>query len=272
MPIGAIPEISERDMRLVQTLAYRMAGIRLADGKRQLVSHRLAKRLRERGLDSYGDYCQLVQRPDEAHELQLCINALTTNETYFFRHKPQWDFIAERLMPAWSASARVARVWSAACSTGEEPYSLAILARELMPGRDVAIDATDINDAVLRTAEAAAYGEYALQKVTPLCLARHFRPLGDGRHAVGHAPRAQVRFRRESLLEPGPGRGPYDLVLMRNVLIYFDEPSKARAIQEATRRLQAGGHLIIGGAESLGTRADGLEYITPGIYRKADHD
>src|SRR5258708_2637089 len=94
------PELSDHDLRTVQALAYRLAGIRIADGKRMLVQHRLSRRVRERGLASYRDYCALLARPEEAAEVQRCVNALTTNETFFFRHKQHWDFIAERVVPA----------------------------------------------------------------------------------------------------------------------------------------------------------------------------
>jgi chemotaxis protein methyltransferase CheR len=270
MPLAATPDLDDQEMRAVQSLVYRLAGIRIADGKRLLVQHRLAKRLRERGVGSYRDYCALVARPEEGDELQRCLNALTTNETYFFRHKQHWDFIVEQAVPAWRESRRLPRAWSAACSTGEEPYSLAILARELIPDRPPTIDATDINDAVLRAAEAGIYGAYALQKATPRCLERHFRPLGDERWAVLPELRALVRFKRANLLEPSSG-APYDLVLLRNVLIYFDEPSKARALKLVAERMAPGGWLLIGGAESLGARGAGFDYVQPGIYRRSSH-
>jgi chemotaxis protein methyltransferase CheR len=267
------PELSDQDMRAVQSLIYRLAGIHIADGKRLLVQHRLAKRLRERGVDSYRAYCTLVERAEEGDELQRCVNALTTNETYFFRHKHHWDFIAERILPLWKEQRRMPRAWSAACSTGEEPYSLAILARELMPEHSLVIDATDINDAVLRAAEAGVYGAYALQKATPGCLARYFTPCGDERWSIAPALRALVRFRRANLLEPSSGQ-PYDLVLLRNVLIYFDEPSKTRALKQVAGRMAPGAWLLIGGAESLGAASaatSAFEYVSPGIYRRTSN-
>jgi chemotaxis protein methyltransferase CheR len=270
MALAMTPELSDPEMRAVQTLIYRLAGIRIADGKRLLVQHRLAKRLRERGVGSYRDYCSLLARPDESDEVQRCINALTTNETFFFRHHQHWDFISKQVIPTWQESRRTPRAWSAACSTGEEPYSLAILARELMPDRPPAIDASDINDVVLRTAEAGIYGAYAVQKATAGCLERHFRPLGDERWAVHPEVRAMVRFRRANLLEPSTGQN-YDLVLLRNVLIYFDEPSKALALKLVAERMAVGAWLLIGGAESLGARGAGFDYHAPGIYRKAAH-
>jgi chemotaxis protein methyltransferase CheR len=270
MHLIAAPELTDNDMRTVQALIYRIAGIRIADGKRMLVQHRLARRLRERGIASYRDYCALIGRAEEANELQRCINALTTNETYFFRHKQHWDFITEHAAPIWSESRRAPRAWSAACSTGEEPYSLAILARELMPDRGLMIDATDINDAVLRTAESGIYGPYAMQKATPLCRERHFRPLDQERWEVQPALRAAVRFRQANLLEPSSG-APYDLVLLRNVLIYFDEPSKVRALKLVAERMTPGGWLLIGGAESLGARGAGFDYFAPGVYRRSAH-
>lgn len=259
--------LSDRDLRLFQQLAYRLAGIRIADGKRLLVQTRLTKRLRARRLTDFGEYHALIMQPHEEAELQLCLNALTTNETFFFRHKPQWDFIAGHIFAHWRASQRTPRIWSAACSTGEEPYSLAILLRECLPEHEAVIDATDINDAVLRTAQAGIYGDYGVQKASPGCLARYFIRQPPDRWRLIDGIRSQVRFRRANLLETAPGPR-YDLVLLRNVLIYFDEPSKARALATVTSRIAAGGWLMLGGAESLGSRCPGFAYVAPGIYQK----
>jgi chemotaxis protein methyltransferase CheR len=158
MSSTASSELSDQQLRYVQSLVYRLSGIHLHDGKRQLVEHRLSRRLRDRQLVSYAQYIELLKQPGETAELQRCLNALTTNETFFFRHKQHWDFIASQVVPAWKTRHRLPRAWSAACSTGEEPYSLAILLSELLPTQSAVIDATDINDAVLRTAKTGLYG------------------------------------------------------------------------------------------------------------------
>ncbi len=259
--------LADLHLRLFQELAYRMAGIRIADSKRLLVQTRLAKRLRARSVADFGQYHALIMQPHEAAELQLCLNALTTNETFFFRHKPQWDYIVEQVFPRWRAAQRTPRMWSAACSTGEEPYSLAILLRESLSEREAVIDATDINDAVLRVAQAGTYGAYGVQKASPACITKYFQRLDQDRWRLVDDVRGRVRFRQANLLETGHGPA-YDLVMLRNVLIYFDEPSKARALDVVGRRIAEGGWLVLGGAESLGSRCPGFTYVAPGIYQK----
>jgi len=270
MVTDSTPELTRSDLSTVQELVYRLAGIRLADGKKQLVQHRLSRRLRERHLDSYHDYCQLLGRSEEEAERQRFLNALTTNETYFFRHKQHWDFIIDHLIPAWRAARHPPRIWSAACSTGEEPYSVAILMRELFMDKPSTIDATDINDLVLRTAREGTYGSYALQKVTPLCLERYFEPATAERWTVTKKVRDLVNFRQVNLLQTTSGSA-YDLILCRNVLIYFDDASKDRALRVIAQRMSPTSYLMIGGAESLGSLHTYFEFQAPGIYRKVQH-
>ena len=264
------PALTDPEMREVQALVYRQAGIRVADGKRLFVQHRLARRLVAREVHTYRDYCALIQNPAETKELQRFINALTTNETFFFRHKHHWDFLTERIFPAWSSLRRSPRAWSAACSTGEEAYSLAILAHDLLPKATLAIDGTDINDTVLETAAKGIYGEYALQKATAACRERHFRACGPQQWTVLPHVRALVQFRQANLLVPTRGSS-YDLVLLRNVLIYFDEDAKAKVLTHIASRMAPEGWLFLGGAEHFGPRQELLQYVAPGIYRKPAH-
>ncbi len=262
-------EITAEEMQGFQALALEQAGIRLVEGKRLLVQNRLSRRLQARGMRSFGEYLALLGLTSESEELRQCIAALTTNETYFFRHANQWDFIQNRILPRpGSDQGRSWRAWSAACSSGEEPYSLGILLRSCMPDRAVSIEATDINQHVLDLAREGVYGEYALQKATEGCLARWFEPAGVRRWRIVPEVRQLVSFRCANLLEPGAGGG-FDLVLLRNVLIYFDDRSKSRALEGVAKRLRPAGWLLLGGAESLGQRSNGFDYIAPGIYRRS---
>ncbi len=259
------------EMRLFQELIYREAGIRLADVKANLVQGRLRKRLEALGLDSFRAYHDLVTSPGHDDEFQRCLEALTTNETFFFRHKQHWDFILDDLLPEWKRSTGrgTFRAWSAASSTGEEPYSLAIAldAGLSQSGCKATVEATDINTQVLARAKAGIYGTYALQKLTPHCLARYFTPAGDECHQVQGRIRSMVEYHQHNLQEPSRGQ-PCDLVLVRNVLIYFDTASKAKVVTHVAARIRPGGYLILGGAESLSDPKGLFEYVRPTIYRK----
>lgn len=260
------------EMKLFQDLMYREAGIRLADVKTSLVQGRLRKRLEELGLDSFRAYHDHVVDPAHPDEFQRCLEALTTNETYFFRHKQHWDFILGTVLPEWRQAARGResfRAWSAASSTGEEPYSLAIALDAGLAGSGCTarVDATDINTQVLARAKAGVYGQYALQKLTPDCLKRYFTATGPGHSQVNAKIRGMVEYRQHNLQEPSAGPS-YDLVLLRNVLIYFDAASKATVIRHLAARIRPGGWLILGGAESLSDPTGTFTYVRPTIYRK----
>lgn len=266
------PELKPADFRLFQQLIYREAGIRLPESKVGLVRSRLRGRVQERCGGDYHAYHDLVLRPGEGDELQRCIDALTTNETFFFRHKQHWDHICATVLPQWLAQrppGRAFRAWCAACSTGEEPYSLAIACVDGFCGRDarVEIEASDINTTVVDRARQARYGRYALQKVTEACRRAYF-VADDAEHfQVAPAVRAVVRFGQHNLQQPRSG-GPYDLVLLRNVMIYFDEAMKARVLTHVTASLRPGGYLYLGGAETLSACQAAYDVVRPTIYRK----
>ncbi len=259
-------------MKLFQDLIYREAGINLPDMKANLVQGRLRKRLDTLGLDSYRAYHALVMQPGNGEELQECLEALTTNETFFFRHKQHWDFVLGTILPEWKRNASPGatyRAWSAASSTGEEPYSLAIaLAAGLPKGSKATVDATDINTKVLARAKAGSYGEYALQKLTPQCLKTYFHAAAKGdRHQVNDDIRSMVHFSQHNLQQASHG-APYDLVMLRNVLIYFDAASKATVMRHLLPRIKPGGWLFLGGAETLSDASGEMTYVRPTIYRK----
>lgn len=265
------PVLQASEMRLFQDLIYREAGINLPDAKVNLVQGRLRKRLDALDLDSYRAYHSHVSQPGNEAELQQCLEALTTNETFFFRHKQHWDFILDTILPEWQRGAArnaVFRAWSAASSTGEEPYSLAIvLEAGLSAGRTGTVEATDINTQVLARAKAGTYGDYALQKLSPQCLQRYFQAVQGGRHQVNDELRSRVHFSRHNLLEPSRG-SPCDLIMLRNVLIYFDAASKATVLRHMAARLKPGGWLFLGGAETLSDSSNQFAYVRPTIYRK----
>jgi chemotaxis protein methyltransferase CheR len=273
LDLAADITLSESEMQLFQEMMYREAGIRMADAKINLVQSRLRKRLDALELGSFRDYFAYATAPGHQAELQSCLEALTTNETFFFRHKQHWDFLLGELLPEWRRSVPAGasfRAWSAASSTGEEPYSLAIALDAALRGSglNARIDATDINTQVLARAKSGIYSTYALQKITPQCLKRYFAPCQDAqRQQVIEPIRAMVTFRQHNLTHPSSGQ-PYDLILLRNVLIYFDQASKSAVMAQVGARLRPGGWLILGGAESLSDRQGTFDYHRPTIYRK----
>jgi chemotaxis protein methyltransferase CheR len=268
------PVLKDSEFRKYQRLMYDHAGIQLNESKHALVQNRLRKRLRLLGLTSYEEYFKLVVDPAHPEEFQECMNALTTNETYFFRHKNHWDFFTGEFIPELKAARqgkqlKEIRLWSAAASVGAEAYSAAIAVEELLPeeqGWSLTIDATDLNVEVLRQAREGRFNAYAVQKLTKHCLTKYFALEGQ-EYVVREKLRAKVNFRRHNLLEEMRG-ACYDLVFLRNVLIYFDEASKSRVVDNVANRIRKGGYLILGGAESLTAHRERFEYVKPTIFRK----
>lgn len=271
MVMCTTPDLQLFELRLFQDLIYRQAGIHLTDAKRALVQTRLRERLLEREVGSYGAYHRLVVAEDD--ELQQCIDALTTNETFFFRHQGHWNWFTGTYLREWllgRAPHQGLRIWSAGCSSGEEAYTTAILLRDRLPAdAPFVIDATDINASVLAQARQAEYGRYALQLVSDEHRHRCFQQLTPHRWRLRDSHRAEVRFARGNLLQPLVGP-TFDLVFMRNVLIYFDEAGRRRALEQAHRRLRPGGVIVVGGSETLQDQLDLFTPIAPAIYRKRE--
>lgn len=268
------PGLSRLEFKLFQELMYTHAGVRFPDAKALLMRNRLKKRLGALGLGSFKQYHDLITRPENAGELRECLNVLTTNETYFFRHQEHWDFLAATVVPEWKAArprGAVFRAWSAAASTGAEAYSAAMRLRELLPaaaGYRFSVDATDINQNVLDQAKRAEFDDYAVQNVDKQELSRCFlhdpeRNLYRLRPEIASG----VRFRRHNLLEPSRGAA-YDLVFLCNVLIYFDEASKRTVMERLLPRLRRGSYLFLGAADSIPTRNDQFERVKNTIHRR----
>jgi chemotaxis protein methyltransferase CheR len=265
---------SDADFRSLARLAYEYAGIALADSKRNLVYTRLSRRLRALGLASFRDYRNHLASTES--ELEQFINAISTNLTRFFREGHHFDhFRAHIAAPFSTAMPRSAgsrlRVWSAGCSTGEEAYTIAIvLAHQIrdIAQHDVRILATDIDTAVLAKGMG---GEYALSGIgdIPTTYREYFRASGNGGDVVmDGSVRSLIRFGRLNLMESWPFRGKFDAIFCRNVMIYFDNPTKAQIVDRFTQQLQPGGFLYIGHSESLMGSHPGLRLVGRTVYRR----
>lgn len=253
----------------IRRLVYAEAGIDLGPSKQSLVESRLARRLRELHLDTYEQYLATVKADRTGDELVMLLDAISTNVTSFFRERVGLDEIARRHAAAVKSGQRRLRYWSAASSSGQEAYSLAMLLAESAPtdGLDLAILGTDISTRVLGQARRGRYPASQLASI-PETMRRHLRDGGD-LFEIDPSLRQLCVFNRLNLIKPPfPMRGPFDAVLCRNVMIYFDQPTRERLVREIHRLLKPGGVLVTGQAESLAGRSEGFEPIRPSIYER----
>lgn len=267
----AAPQITDGEFRDLRAWIYRQAGIHLSDQKKALVCGRLAPRMRHYRLARFADYFRLLQDGGHPGEPQVAVDLLTTNETHFFREPRHFDFVREQVVPAHRASGRPLRVWSAACSSGEEPYTIGMVLASSMGAVPWDVLASDLSTRVLERARTAHY-PMARAKTIPRehLLAHCLKGTGahDGTFIVGAEVTSRVRFMQVNLNESLPRLGEFDLVFLRNVMIYFDAPTKQQVVQRILSCLRPGGHLVIGHSESLATLACGLKPLAPSIYRK----
>ncbi|HXN46398.1 MAG TPA: protein-glutamate O-methyltransferase CheR [Bryobacteraceae bacterium] len=257
----------------IRQLAYDTFGLDLRAGKETLVSARLGKHIRKSGCRSFDEYYRHVVEDSTGEALIHLIDALTTNHTSFFRESAHFDFLRKVLLPEWKNRAAI-EIWSAACSSGEEPYSIAMCILEelgAVPPGKVHILATDISTRVLAAAAKGIYPAERFEAFSPVQLRGHWlRGERDfaGSYRAKKELRAMIEFRRLNLLEPGPRLGPFPLIFCRNVMIYFDKPTQRQVVERLAGSLEPGGYLLTGHAESLTGIDHGLHYVQPAVYRK----
>ena len=268
--------LGDSDYEFLRRLVYERSRINLGADKRALVTGRLAKRLRALKIGTYREYCRWLRTPAGEDELGNLVDVISTNHTRFFREERHFDWLRSVLLPQWQAGGRSGvpfRAWSAAASSGEEPFTLAIVLSELFGiDGDWAIEATDISTRVLARAESAIYDEEKVAPVPRELLRRYFqRGFGqwEGSFRVRDALRSHVRFQQLNLLQPQyPFVQRFHLILCRNVMIYFDRPTQETLIGKLTEQLEPGGHLLVGHSESLGGIRHSLRQLQPAIYLK----
>ncbi|MFI3135210.1 MAG: CheR family methyltransferase [Methylococcaceae bacterium] len=245
-------------------------GIILKDGKQAMVMGRLEKRLRLLNLNNYGDYFRRLGMPGEETETRLAIDLLTTNETYFFREPQHFDFLRTQLLPKHPLS-KTLRIWSAASSSGEEAYTLALLLAEYLPSKQWEIIGTDISSRVLEKAREGLYQLSAAEKIPPVLLKKYClrgRDEYEGFLLIDPILRKQVKFQHANLVEDLPELGMFDIIFLRNVMIYFEQDTKQRVIERLYSRLLPGGHFIISHSESLNGLKTPLKMLMPSVYQK----
>jgi chemotaxis protein methyltransferase CheR len=258
--------------RRITGLMHEAIGLSFADSKKPLVSSRLGPRIQRLGLESYEDYLALIDGPDDGGEFQMAVDLLTTNETYFFREPAHYDLIEEELTRSKPQSLAV---WSAASSFGDEAYSTAMMLSDLQQqgriGSQWSVLGTDISDRVLRSASEATYPEDRLRNLSPERLRRHcLRGDGESAGLVQMHPRLRerVRFGQLNLCQPIEDIGPFDIVFLRNVLIYFDPPTKREVVDRVLTQLRPGGLFFIGTAEGRVPCNTPLKVLAPGAFLK----
>lgn len=253
-----------------QGLLYRLAGISLSPAKKALVCGRLAKRIKHHRLDSYGDYFQLLTSGREPQELQIAIDLLTTNETFFFREQKHFDFLSQRILPDYRPG-RPFRVWSAACSSGQEPYSIAMTLAAHLGESTWEITASDLSTKVLERARSGLYAMEQAGKIPqPYLKAYCLKGTGnqEGSFLIDRKLRNRISFMQVNLNTSLPKLGEFDLVFLRNVMIYFDLDTKRGVVKRILDTLRPGGHLFIGHSESLNGVVDNIKLVSPSIYQK----
>ncbi|OHB30768.1 MAG: chemotaxis protein [Phenylobacterium sp. RIFCSPHIGHO2_01_FULL_69_31] len=248
---------TDADFRKISAMVHGDAGIHLPDAKATLVYSRLAKRLRALGLTSFKDYCALVAGADGVDERQKMLAALTTNVTRFFREPHHFDHLKERVLPPLLDAARSGgkvRIWSAACSSGQEPFSIAMTILSLMPeaaGRDVKILATDIDPNMVAEGRGGAYAPHLLEGIPDGYRKRWTSPTADGRVKMSDDLRELITFNELNLIGDWPMKGQFDAIFCRNVAIYFEDDTQARLWSRFAPLNKVGGALYIGHSERI---------------------
>lgn len=271
LPAAGLPALNDQEFRQFSELIYRIAGISMSPAKKPLISGRLVKRLRQHGLSRYEDYFRLITSPQGKEELQEAVDALTTNETHFFREPKHFEYLRRQVIPARQPG-RGLRIWSAACSSGEEPYSIAMLLDELLGGEPWEVVGSDISARVLERARSGLFPMERMPEIPKAYLQRYcLKGVGeyDGTLLIEKFLRQRVRFLAHNLMQPPPQLEPFDVIFLRNVMIYFDLETKRQVVGRLLPLLRPGGHFLIGHSESLNGVTDALQARAPAIYRKA---
>ncbi|HXY97921.1 MAG TPA: protein-glutamate O-methyltransferase CheR [Steroidobacteraceae bacterium] len=266
----------EEDFAALRELVKTHTGIHLSEQKREMVYGRLSRRLRALGLDSFRAYRAILERGDSDELVQFC-NAITTNLTSFFREVHHFQYLREQLLAARAESARSSRrlrFWSAGCSSGEEPYSLAMTIHEALSDArrwDIKILATDLDTEVLGRGQRGVYEEERVRGLPAQRLERFFRRDGSGAsagYAVTPELRELITFRELNLMHPLPMKGPFDAIFCRNVVIYFDKDTQRELFARIARLQRPGDVLFLGHSESLYRVSDEYTLVGKTIYRR----
>lgn len=265
--------LQDQEFKLITTYIKINYGVDLTK-KRPLIEGRLSNHLIHLGFTNYMDYFAYAKKDASGEEMSVMINKLTTNHTYFLRENEHFAFYQQTILP-WiedELGEKDLRIWSAGCSSGQEPYTLVMTTLNYLGSKaeswDCSILASDISQKVLQTAREGSYAQSEMDQIPRSWLKRYFRPLGPQRFIVSDELRKNVSFRHFNLLSPFHFKKPFQTIFCRNVMIYFDLPTKNEVIRKFYDALLPGGYLLIGHSESLSGCDHQFHYIQPSIYRK----
>jgi chemotaxis protein methyltransferase CheR len=265
-------ELNAKQFKKVRKIVLRFSGIDLKEGKEALVRARLMKRMRALQMASLDAYLRYIESYEGAGELGDMIDAMTTNKTGFFREMEHFNFLREKILPEIRGSKM--RFWSAACSSGEEPFSMAITLRENILDidfKDCLILATDISNSMLEKAAKAIYSQTSVRDLQATVVRKYFNKLDDGPNPtfqVNDHVRRLVRLAWLNLMGPWPMKGPFNVVFCRNTMIYFDRAAQEKLIQRFWDILKPGGYLFVGHSEGLLGMSHKFVFVRPATYRK----
>jgi len=260
--------------RKFSSFIYEKSGITLNDNKEALVSSRVAKRMRHLGISGHEEYLTYILNDETGEEIVHLLDVISTNVTHFFREEEHFRIVSDTMREWLDAGIRRFTFWSAACSSGEEPYSLAMVLREAIRGQniDIRILATDISTRILEKSRGGVYDAKKMENVPALLRDRYFTKAGRGdgaEYSVTAELASLITFKRLNLsVVPYPMKGPMDIVFCRNVMIYFDNRVRTQLLQEIYRLLKPGGLLFVGHAESLTGLLSGFKAVKPSVYIK----
>ncbi len=268
-------DLTDRQFRTISRMIRSLCGIHLKDGKEALVRARLMKRLRALRLSSFDEYLALIENDPDGREIGFMVDVLTTNKTNFFRESDHFHFFRDTVIPELLHKRRMRlRFWVAACSSGEEAFSLAILLRETMSNidsLDVRILATDISTRMIEKARRAVFVTDALREVPPNLRVKYFDRIAGSdpkAYRVSDVIRKMVQFSWLNLIGEWPMKGPFQVIFCRNVMIYFDRETQQTLINRLWHLLEDGGYLFVGHSEGLSAVSHNYRYIRPAVYRK----
>ena len=262
--------LSDTEFTHFQRFIFDAAGITLSGAKKALVAGRLSKRLAHHHLQSFGDYFRLLSAPQHDAEVQIAVDLLTTNETYFFRESKHFDFLRQQALAARNR-AQMFRVWSAASSSGEEAYSIAMVLADCLESTPWEVMGSDISTRVLAGAQRAHYSMERARHIPNTYLQRFClkgRDEHEGSLLVNRQLRSRVHFRQVNLNATLPELGPFDIIFLRNVMIYFNEETKRQVVARVVSQIKPGGYFCIGHSESLNDITQAVRAIAPSIYQK----
>ena len=264
-------DATSQELGLIFGLIREKTGIQMNESKKALLINRLSRRLAALKLDSYEEYYRYLKKGDEA-EMSRFIDAVTTNETFFFRAPKMWDFFSSKFIPEYfrESQGKPLKIWSAAASSGEEPYTIAILCEEFAKTHSKfqwSLQSSDISEEMLRKCREGEYDSRSVEIVPKPLLKSWFDAPEPGRYLVKEDLKKKVKFFRHKLQDPVPGK-EFDVIFVRNVLIYFDIPTKEAIVRSFHAALKSGGLIIVGESESLVNIKTDFKYVAPSIYQK----